>query len=134
MQEQLNSFHMFTWKVVYYYCLKSGTKWFWINNDDLPFSTLHYMAIWLVDQQYDLCVIFPPCSTKVKKTEVILWCGWLFLALLKLIKRHMLAGFSLMVEMGGAAPSTPPSAKNLCYNALKTFFLAVVIAHVPFLS
>ena len=130
MQEQLNSFHMFTWKVVYYYCLKSGTKWFWINNDDLPFSTLHYMAIWLVDQQYDLCVIFPPCSTKVKKTEVILWCGWLFLALLKLIKLHT-CWWGFPNRYGWE--ESPLTAKNLCYNALKTSFLSVVVAPVPFL-
>ena len=32
MQEQLNSLHMFLWKVVYYYCLKSSTKWLGRNN------------------------------------------------------------------------------------------------------
>ena len=44
----------------------------------------------------------------------------------------ILGGFPKQVGMGGV--SQPPSspAKNLCYNALKTLFLAVVFAPVPF--
>ena len=55
MQEQLNLFHTFTWKVVYYYCLKSGTKWFGINNHDGPFSTLlniGHMTGWIGNMTY----------------------------------------------------------------------------------
>ena len=37
---------------------------------------------------------------------------------------QILAKFSLLVGMG---VSLPPPAKNLCYNALKTSFLAIVI-------
>ena len=45
----------------------------------------------------------------------------------------MLAGFSQQVVMGGVSPPASSPAKTLCYNALKTLFLAALIAPVPFL-
>ena len=44
----------------------------------------------------------------------------------------MLAGFSHQVVMGGVSPPASSPAKTLCYNALKTLFLAALIAPVPF--
>ena len=85
MQEQLTPFHMFTWKMVYYYCLKSGTKWFGKNNHDGPFSTLL-----CIGHMTSGSVIWPMCNITTLlhkgKKQVIWWWGWLFLAFLKLIK------------------------------------------------
>ena len=129
MQEQLNSFHMFTWKVVYYYCLKSCRKWFGINNHDGPFSTLLSIG-----HMTGRSVIWPMCNipTLLRKgnKQVIFWCGWLFLALLKLIKLHT-CWWGFPNRYGWE--ESPLTAKNLCYNALKTSFLSVVVAPVPFL-
>ena len=131
MQEQLNSFHMFTWNVVYYYCHKSCTKWFGTNNHDGSFSTLLGIGHMTVGS-----VIWPICNIatllyKCKK-QVILWCGWLFLALLKLINlRTCWQGF--LNRWGCGSLPLPSPAKNLCYNSLKTLFLAIVIVTVSFL-
>ena len=105
MQEQLNSFHMFTWKVVLL-LQKPWHKMIWKNNDD-PFSTLLCIGhktggpvIW------HMCKI-PTLLHKGKKTEVILWCGWLFLALLKLIKLYV----GRVFPTGGDAVSPPIQPK-----------------------
>ena len=72
------------------YCLKSDTKRFRINNCDCPFSTLLHIGnmtggsvIWPMPNMPTLL----QKSKRVQK-QVILWCGWLFLVHLKLIKLH----------------------------------------------
>ena len=70
--------------------LKRCTKWFGINNHDGPFSILLRIG-----HMTGGSVIWPiwPLLHKGKK-QVILRCGWFFLALLKLIKLHTcLQGF-----------------------------------------
>ena len=121
MQEQLNSFPN--------YCLKSGTKWFGLNNCDGPFSTLLCIShmtggsvIW------PLCNISHPAPQRIKR-QVILWCGWLFLAIFKLVKLHT-CWWGLPFWWGWE--ECPWLPKN-CYNALKSSFLVVVIAPLPFL-
>ena len=42
----------------------------------------------------------------------------------------MLAGFPQQVAMGGISPPPSSPVKKLCYNALKSLFLAAVIAPV----
>ena len=42
----------------------------------------------------------------------------------------MLAGFPQQVAMGGISPSPSSPVKKLCYNALRSLFLAAVIAPV----
>ena len=75
---------------LYYYCLKSGKKWFWINNCDGHFSTLLHIAhmtggslIWPMHNNQT-----PTLLHICTKTEVILWGRWIFPAHWKLIKLH----------------------------------------------
>ena len=70
---------------LYYYCLKSGTKWFGINNCDGPFSILLqivHMTGWISNMTY---MKYSHSTQQGTKTEFTLWWGWLSLAHLKLI-------------------------------------------------
>ena len=67
-----------------------------------------------------------PAPERHKKKGHIV-CVWPFLALLKLNKlRNVYRVFPT-----GRIKGFPPPAKNVCYNALKASFLAVVIAAIP---
>ena len=70
---------------LYYYHLKSGTKWYEENNRVGLFSTLFQNVILLVVDMWPMFNILIQLYIGTKK-EAILWCGWLPRAHLKLIK------------------------------------------------
>ena len=93
---------MFRWKVVYYYCLKSGTKWLGINNHDGPFSTLLHIGH-MTDGSliWTMCNI-PTLYHKGKKKRSYCDVGefsWLFWS--KLTFTHL----GRVFPTGGDAPS-----------------------------
>ena len=112
MQEQLNSFHLSTWKVVYYYYLKNDTKWFGINNFDGPFFTLLCIGHMTAGSVIRRICNIPTLLHNVKKTgHFVMWVAFSSSFEVNWTS-HMLVGFSLLIGMG----AIPPLVKKLCHN------------------
>ena len=82
---------------LYYYRLKSETKWFWMKNYDGLFSTLIHMSYYYITGGSVIwpMSINPTLLHKGTKTMVILWSKWLPLAHLKVIKLQTSQGHAL---------------------------------------
>ena len=135
MQEQLNQFHMFTRKLIILptIYLKSGTKWFGINNRDGPFSTLLHIG-----HITGGSVIWPMCNMThytphrcKKRGHVVMWV--VFLAHLKLIKPHSFwQGFPTWEWWESPSPVNPTIFILTSYSLYTQVVLILILINVQY--
>ena len=120
MQEQLNQIHMFTWKLV---ILLLSKKWYkMINNHD----GLHIGHITGGSVIWSMCNIPTLLHIDIKR-EVILWCGWLYLAHSKLIKLCKCWQSLPTGRMGRVPPPADPTIFILTLYSLCTQVMLIFI-------